>query len=218
VASSAIGAKALLDIADARDRVLLGLASLVGFGMALVAAIFAAPTIASIFGKDPSLTGRTTIWRVAVEAIHSRPILGYGPGGLFRNVYGQPTGRMNFEVGYGIGHAHNGVLNLWLELGIVGVAIFALILVELIVNTVRLTNHHPQAFRWIASLTVALVVMSISEPTFQQPYLMMFVIMLAAASRLNRTVVSGRTTRRLPRPSGDGTRSFGPIAPLQRAR
>ena len=34
--------------------------------------------VTGVLGRDPTLTGRTEIWRFAIKSIASRPFLGYG--------------------------------------------------------------------------------------------------------------------------------------------
>lgn len=89
--------------------------------------------IASVFGKDPTLSGRTQLWTSVVDAIKLRPWLGYGYS-VFWSEPGPETlvtaTRSNF--GAMPAHAHNGYLDLALDLGIVGVLIFAYGLVKML--------------------------------------------------------------------------------------
>lgn len=75
-------------------------------------------------GKDATLTGRTLFWDVAIDSlIHQRPFLGFGRGGFW--VSGN-LGRIAaaFGGGYVPPHAHNGFIELALDIGIVGIIIF----------------------------------------------------------------------------------------------
>jgi O-antigen ligase len=76
-------------------------------------------------GRDPTLTGRTDVWGAVVEAIRQRPWLGYGYGGFWLGWAGE-SARVALQAGFMPGHAHNGFLNLWLELGLLGVSVFVL--------------------------------------------------------------------------------------------
>jgi exopolysaccharide production protein ExoQ len=81
-------------------------------------------SVLSASGKDPSLTGRTTIWMVSIVYIVKRPWLGYG-----YNEFWPGTGAdivTRFTHGFIASHAHNAILNLWLDVGLVGVIVFVL--------------------------------------------------------------------------------------------
>jgi exopolysaccharide production protein ExoQ len=76
--------------------------------------------ILEALGKDPTLTGRMNIWPAVVAAMHDNLLLGggYGTGWevLVNNYMKQVLGRE-------IGHAHNGYLNLIVDLGVVGLLV-----------------------------------------------------------------------------------------------
>lgn len=98
--------------------------------------IFASGIIKRLFTllseKDISINTRTRIWSAVFEMIKKRPVFGYGTG--FDNV------RQMLHNQYGIKqpHAHNIFLEIWLENGIIGTLIFALMLIVLTVNLIKL--------------------------------------------------------------------------------
>ena len=65
------------------------------------------------------------IWKQVWRFILQRPILGWGYAAFWRGIEGQ-----SFEVvaamRFIVFHAHNGFLEIWLELGILGLALFTL--------------------------------------------------------------------------------------------
>jgi exopolysaccharide production protein ExoQ len=76
-----------------------------------------------LVGKSATLTGRTGVWRVVIESIRQRPLLGFGYA-----FWGEPSvSRSNIwlELGWATPHAHNNWLDIALQLGIVGLAIAA---------------------------------------------------------------------------------------------
>jgi O-antigen ligase len=83
------------------------------------------PVLASLMGRDPTLTGRTAIWRQVWIEILKRPWLGYGFSAFWRGTKGA-----SFEVvvalKFVLFHAHNGFLEIWLELGLAGLMLFIL--------------------------------------------------------------------------------------------
>ena len=72
--------------------------------------------------RDSSLTGRTYLWSLVLLSIRSRPLLGYGING-FWGVSGE-SASISRALGWVPLSADNGVLDLWLSLGAVGLAIF----------------------------------------------------------------------------------------------
>jgi exopolysaccharide production protein ExoQ len=81
-----------------------------------------AEVFANFFGKDLTLTGRTILWEAVWEMIQKNPWLGYGFGGFWNE--GGPSDYIWLATGWKMTHPHNGFLELWLDLGIVGLALF----------------------------------------------------------------------------------------------
>lgn len=75
-------------------------------------------------GKDATLTGRTDLWDAVSEMIWMRPILGYGYGGFWTAGSDGPAVYVWDAVDWRPVHAHNGLLNLWLDIGLLGVFVF----------------------------------------------------------------------------------------------
>ena len=78
-------------------------------------------------GEDPSLTGRTDIWKYVWDMIQQRPWLGYGYEGFWHNLEGA-SAYVNFSFGpfgpQGVPHSHNGFLEILLATGFVGLSVF----------------------------------------------------------------------------------------------
>jgi exopolysaccharide production protein ExoQ len=85
--------------------------------------VFNAADLAARIGKDTTLTGRTDLWTVAIMMIQRHPWLGYGFGGFWRGFIGD-SGEFWTAVGWPTPHAHNGFIDLTLDLGLVGLAVF----------------------------------------------------------------------------------------------
>ena len=101
-----------------------GVLGLVGLG----AALWLAPTLfLGLIGKDSTLTGRTKIWTAVLDAIHKRPLLGYGYGAVWTetDLWG-PLNPIVKEAGFKPEHAHNSWLEQWLGLGLVGLTTWTL--------------------------------------------------------------------------------------------
>jgi exopolysaccharide production protein ExoQ len=75
--------------------------------------------------RDPSFTGRTDMWKMLLDTGSRHPILGTGFGGYF----GTPGNEFLEEHGYVVGH--NGLLDIYVELGIVGVMLIVAFTLDL---------------------------------------------------------------------------------------
>ena len=81
--------------------------------------------ILGAFGQDLTLTGRTDLWAAVLGKIGERPWLGYGYGGFWRSLEGESAEVLSI-VRWAAPHSHNGFLDLWLDLGLLGLLAFAL--------------------------------------------------------------------------------------------
>jgi O-antigen ligase len=93
--------------------------------------------VTEALGRDAQLTGRTTIWVLVYQAIQEKPLLGYGYQAFWRGDEG-PGGDIWEKIGQNLFYSHNGVLEVWLGLGLVGVLAFTATFVFLIVKTLHL--------------------------------------------------------------------------------
>lgn len=80
-------------------------------------------------GRDTTLTGRTEIWPASLEAVLAHPLLGYGYG-AFWNASGASED-IRVRLGFSVAHAHNGLLDVALETGVLGVAVALAVLAGL---------------------------------------------------------------------------------------
>lgn len=87
-------------------------------------------------GKDPTLTGRTVLWEAAYGFGMKQPWLGYGYRAFWLGSAGGSQALWD-ELGWMPNTGHNGFLDLWLDVGFIGVILFLLILLPFAVRTVR---------------------------------------------------------------------------------
>lgn len=82
--------------------------------------------------KDPSINTRLLIWKTTLEMIKDRPIFGSGIGTFKMNYLNYQAEFLRKNPGYikysgKAGEAHNEYLQMWAELGIIGLGLFILI-------------------------------------------------------------------------------------------
>ena len=76
-------------------------------------------------GKDPTLSGRTTIWTSAIAEINQKPLVGYGYSAFWTE--DNPAARRIGDAlypGFYTYHSHNGFLDILLNLGWLGLGLF----------------------------------------------------------------------------------------------
>jgi exopolysaccharide production protein ExoQ len=78
----------------------------------------------AMLGRDATLTDRTVIWELLVEFIQERPLFGWGYGAFWLS----DMAVWFIERWGALDHAHNGYMDLCLELGHVGVGAFVLLI------------------------------------------------------------------------------------------
>ncbi len=99
--------------------------ALVIAGGILVTVISQAETVVGAAGKDLTFSGRTDLWSLVIPKIQNRFWLGYGYGGFWRGWSGESADIWLLET-WLPKHSHNGYIDLWLELGLIGIVVFAM--------------------------------------------------------------------------------------------
>ncbi len=94
----------------------------VALGTAMVLGFY---RLAALLSRDPTLSGRTAIWVQVGHFIVQHPLLGYGYDAFWRGTTG-PSLQIDSAVHFFVVHAHNGFLEIALELGAAGLALFVL--------------------------------------------------------------------------------------------
>jgi len=152
---------------DDRDSTLLFFVSLLASVAVIGGAIASFATITSAYGKDSSLSGRTEIWEASLEALSRRPWLGHGYGALFWRVDVSPeTAEIWRHVGFEASHAHNGALDLALQIGLVGLVVFAALWISTMTSAWRKLDRSPELSIWILTVMSSTFIMGLSEDVF----------------------------------------------------
>jgi len=121
--------------------------------------------ITTSLGKDPTFTGRTILWYLVWLQIVQRPWLGYGYYAFWQGTEGQ-SGEVWHAFGWVAGNSHNGLLDLWLDVGLIGMVLF---LVTYVVYTLRawkwaIARPEPEAI-WPFLFLVYMMISSLTEAT-----------------------------------------------------
>ena len=117
----------------------------VTLALAAVAALaFAmAPTWLALVGRDVTLTRRTEIWALLVRPLAEHPWLGHGAGAFWHVAAASRDVARSLHFDPFL--AHNGFLDLALELGVVGLATFCVPFALALARAARLALEQPGA-------------------------------------------------------------------------
>lgn len=96
----------------------------------LVVAVIAsnADAIFNSFGRDATISGRTLIWPLLINKIQERPWLGYGYDTFWKGGWEGEVADIwrALIAGFEPPHAHNGFLEICLDIGFLGLTIFVI--------------------------------------------------------------------------------------------
>lgn len=140
-------------------------AAIAGIAVALVL-VFRIPLLA-LLGKSPDLTNRLDIWDAVIGLANQRPAVGWGWTGYWAP-WAEPLGSLIEIKGVHYYQAHNAWIDVFLQLGIVGLIVFgALVLSTLVRAWARAVDVPRERGKAIALLpllvTVMLIVHSLAE-------------------------------------------------------
>ena len=157
--------------------------SIAGAVALLLIMVVGLPLFVNAYGKDMTFTGRTQIWSASLDAIGKRPLVGYGLGGVWFNEGLEPTRSIIRDTGFRAWHAHNAVIEMLLEGGIIGLVLWVTAVGSLVVAAWRTMSTNFALARWVLLFCVVQLVIGISEVTLFANYIMMMVIMRGALAR-----------------------------------
>jgi exopolysaccharide production protein ExoQ len=148
-------------------------------------------TVLNVMGRDATLSNRTVLWPAVIEMIKQRPWLGYGYGAFWLGWSGESaqvwlwTARVGLEAV----HAHNGLLELGLNLGLLGVSTFMfgfVVATRRAVSWVRSTKAVEGL--WPLAFLTLMTLYNLTEPTILvhgNAYWILYVaVVVSTAARL----------------------------------
>lgn len=126
--------------------------------------------IATFLNKDLTLTGRTNIWALVWEMIQQKPWLGYGYFGFWNGLDSDAAYVWRAFL-WETPNAHNGFLDLWIQLGFVGVALFLTgIYLHLMRSLLQLRCTTEPETLWPVLLMVYMLFSNLPESSFLLPH------------------------------------------------
>ena len=144
------------------------------------------PVLAAYLGKDPTMTGRTEIYPEIWRSILKHPIWGYGFGGFWGSA---ESHRVSLAVGWpNIGYAENGILELALQTGFVGVGLLVAFIGKAFVHGLRLLRSPQYSPRigWFLTILFLALLTNIDEGWFMTSDTLDWVLIVISCIGINK--------------------------------
>ena len=145
--------------------------------------IFAPDMMLELIGKDRTLTGRTDIWDALIRSIKEKPYLGYGYGVYWLDQLG-PSYYVRLQLQWGIPTAHNGWIETWLSVGLLGVVLFALHYIWTFLLAFQRIRRGGSETYFAILVIVVFFVFSLSESAILQQNDLSWVMFVAVSAKL----------------------------------
>ena len=130
--------------------------------------------ILGALGKDPTLSSRTEIWSQSMQLVLERPLLGQSIASFWQQGIVEATG-MWFP------NAHNGYLQLAIELGLVGLSLFLFQLSTTLVRSLAWTQFRDRAAVWPYCVAAFVLVYNLWEVATVQESSVLWVLYVSAS-------------------------------------
>lgn len=153
--------------------------------------------ILEFLGKDPTLTGRTLIWSHVMDNISEKPLLGWGYAAFW--VPGNPAATQIAEaLNWTAPNAHNGLLEFWLDVGLVGTSVFLLLWVRNLVMALKCMSGPAQQFGLTSLLLLTMILLiGISEDVVLSPQQIWTSLFFVMGFICEKELSLARRTRRI---------------------
>jgi exopolysaccharide production protein ExoQ len=177
-----------------------------GVAIGFLPETFQASTWLGVLGKSDTLTGRTDVWAFGWHMFLQRPFFGYSFDSLASVLGG---------FSRGVGHLHNGYLDLLVRGGIVAIAIYLFALLRAMYRLLQVTARTPEAAFWFMFLAADLAY-ELAESSLMRPVHVLWLAFLVAATVAEKDRVLQRAATandaRAPALSPHGSRDRPTVA------
>ena len=128
-------------------------------------------------GRNMTLTGRTDLWNDVIQ-LQKSPLFGTGYGSFW---LGDRLGILWGKYWWQPTEAHNGYLEIFLQLGLVGLFLLIIVILRTYGNILRALTSNFEYGRLRMVLFVVILLYNVTEAGFELSSMMFFVFLLSAA-------------------------------------
>lgn len=178
--------------ADAKRIVLVGSAALVLIAPPVFIAFEAFNTtpvdvVLAATNRDMTLTGRTGLWKDILNNAEKSPIVGVGYGAFWVGPIGYEMYPLDnwsrVTPGWRPGEGHNGFIDVYVELGFVGLALVLIVLVGAFTGALNDLQSNFQLGALRLALLLSIIVNNVAESSFLKgTHSLWFVLLLVAVN------------------------------------
>jgi O-antigen ligase len=155
---------------------MVGLAGLIG--IALLVATYKYGL--ALMGRDDTFSGRSRLWELAINSGMKNLIFGAGYRSFWNDVGAADVLSQTATLGSSIGNGHNGYLDTWLEIGIVGLGAFLFVFFTAVQRVARrLTQGPDPVCIWLAMILSYTFIYAWSEQILMQQSEITWVMLVA---------------------------------------
>ncbi|MEU5842322.1 O-antigen ligase family protein [Rhodococcus sp. NPDC047139] len=153
-----------------RDRSMtvatIGIFGILAAGLAAALVGVSTATISLAMGRGQNFTGRTEIWSETLKEITNSPWIGTGFLTAWRDDSATAI-RIRGALGFRAAHAHNGYLDVWLQLGIIGLLLILGLALVAASRALRLCwSDENVYYLWALAICVANLSYNLTETRF----------------------------------------------------
>jgi O-antigen ligase len=134
------------------------------------------------FGRDSTLTGRTDLWQISLDYASKKPLLGYGYDSFWLGYEGKESSEITRVLSSNTPpfYAHNGWIDLLLELGIIGTVLFAISFITNLFYAKLYLRRGKESISLLPLIFFVFVFMlNLTEGTFLEYYNLIFIFYIA---------------------------------------
>ena len=161
--------------------------------LGIVGAIVLQKQLLAILGKSEDFTGRFDIWATVIHLAQQRPVLGWGWISQWVP-WVAPFDNLVFRNGVRQLHAHDAWIDIWFQLGIIGLVVFGALVLSTVFRSWQLAVDRPQVVAGATKpytvetllgllVMVALLVQSVAESKLLVEFGMLFLVIAAVKTK-----------------------------------
>lgn len=194
--AAVLGAVLLVRSVPARAKLGTGLAILGVAAAGIVTAVLLRGTLLPLLGKSDDLTNRVEIWSKVIELAQQRPVAGWGWVSYW-TPWVPPFDDLLLVNGVQVMHAHNAWLDVWLQLGILGLVVLGALVLATAVRAWNIAADRPRpggveeqygALPLLPLLLLAaILVQSVAESRLLVEYGWLLLTVVAVSTKMRRS-------------------------------
>jgi exopolysaccharide production protein ExoQ len=143
--------------------------------------------ITYMLGRNATLTGRAQLWAVSLSSIELKPLLGYGYSAFW--MVSQEALRINAMLRWTVPHAHNAYLDLALEVGLIGLALYVVAYIVALWRAVGYMRADSEpGSKWPLVYLSFILLYSFTESSVLVPGSIFWMLFVAAACTASQPV------------------------------